>query len=146
MKIKTNFYILLTLWGWHIIKKYKEVVALINGNKFYCLALQGEAMPGLAISSDLTVSCNCTDIYGYGKIGNLKSQTMDEILSGHKALTLKKRLDRGKLPMINCTQCVNLRMTKIKIDINKYQMPKGILLENTVICNLNCLSRQRKKI
>ena len=124
----------------------KEICALIAREAFYCTSLQGEANYGITINSDLTVSCNCSGLYGFGKLGDLRNQTINEILSNETSNCFRAELARGKLPIIDCVACQNLHRSKDVPDINKHEIPKSILLENTVNCNLNCLACKRTSI
>lgn len=143
---KINIYKFLTHNAIVIKKKYKECLAKIGKKKFYCTSLIGQSDYGITINSDLTVSCNCTDLYGFGKIGDLKKENITQILSNKKAHQFREELARGKLPIIDCVTCQNLRTTTKLKDIHQYTNPKTILLENTVNCNVNCLSCKRKDI
>jgi MoaA/NifB/PqqE/SkfB family radical SAM enzyme len=133
-----------------ITSKLIEIYAKITNKRFYCNALKGDSNYNITINSDLTVSCNCNDDYGLGKIGDLNEQSLEEIFSGDKADSFRNTLARGKLPIFNCGRCSDLRWTNKKISksfIKDYCLPKkGIMIENTINCNLNCLSCDREKI
>jgi MoaA/NifB/PqqE/SkfB family radical SAM enzyme len=120
--------------------------AKIFKKRFYCRSLAGESCYNLTINSDFTVSCNCNDFYGLGKIGNLKEQNLKEILLGEKADNFKKLLSRGIPPIINCIVCPGLCLVNKKNNKNIFKMPKVIRIENTIDCNLHCLSCLRKKL
>jgi uncharacterized Fe-S cluster-containing radical SAM superfamily protein len=117
---------------------------------FYCKALQGLSSYNICINSDMTVSCNCQDYEGKGQIGDLKKQTFKEVFSGPIAQGFRKSLAEGKFPLAVCGSCVELK----KIDgedpayyPSNYRLPTfGIMVENTVSCNLKCLSCHRERL
>lgn len=103
----------------------------------------------ICINSDLTVSCNCRDYDGTGHIGDFSSQGFLDIFNGIIAKEFRKKLAYGRLPILTCTTCAELHT----IDKNKarhfeqdYTLPEGIMLENTVCCNLNCTECARKEV
>jgi MoaA/NifB/PqqE/SkfB family radical SAM enzyme len=98
----------------------------------------------------MTVSCNCVDINGAGQIGDLTKQTFYEIFTGPIAQGFRRSLAMGKLPIAVCKECVELQ----EIDgeeperyLSDYHLPtEGIMVENTVACNLRCLCCQREQL
>lgn len=146
MNVLIKVYGHLTYMLKYLRKYYKEICALITRETFYCTSLQGKADYGITINSDLTISCNCSDLYGFGKLGDFRNQSISEILSNETSSRFRAELASGKLPIIDCVVCQNLHRSKDKFDINKYEIPKSLLLENTVNCNLDCLSCRRKSI
>lgn len=142
--IKTYGY--LTYLLKYLRRFFKEMRALAAGETFYCTSLQGEADYGIAINSDLTVSCNCSDLYGFGKLGDLRKQNINKILSNEKSNRFRAELAKGKLPIIDCVACQNLHRSKKEFDTTEHKIPTSVLLENTVNCNLNCLSCRRERI
>ncbi len=126
-----------------------ELYAKITNKRFFCRVLRDDSLYNTVINSDLTVSCNCNDDYGLGRIGDFKNQSLEEIFLGEKANKFRKSLAKGKLPIINCAVCSDLCFTNKK-EAERYMdhlsIPKGIMIENTVNCNLNCLSCNREKI
>ena len=82
-----------------------------RGKSFYCKALKGER-GDICINSDLSVSCNCYDIDGFGKIGHLKKQPLAQIFAGKKANYFRKSLASGKFPILDCVRCSSLRLTE----------------------------------
>lgn len=129
-----------------ILKKIKcfirELNAKIKGKSFYCEALSGNSEYNICINSDMTVSCNCQDWDGSGHIGDLSQQNLQEIFSGEKAIAMRVSLSKGILPIKTCLACRELKevnKTDSHIYITNYSAPrKGIMIENTVNCNLNC--------
>jgi len=132
-----------------ILAKYFTFYAKLLGKRFYCGALKGDSTYNICVNSDLTISCNCRDKYGFGKIGNIKSQVLSDIFSGEKANSFRKSLANGYFPILNCVGCSDLCwIDKKDADkyINDYKLPQGIMVENTVNCNLSCLSCDREQI
>lgn len=131
-------------------KKVIEVGAFINGKSFYCAALKGDSNYNICVNSDMTVSCNCQDYDGSGIIGDLKKGGLKEIFSGQRAKFFRENLASGRLPILTCSRCSDLRLIennkadKMKSD---YKVPRrGIMVENTVSCNLNCLACDRNAV
>jgi hypothetical protein len=129
-----------------ILKIYLEISAFFLRKKFYCLSLQGKSHYGISINCDLSVSCNCADIFGNGIIGNLKHQTLDQIFSSDRVLKFKQRLSRGRLAIIDCATCIELRASKQVPDLKSTGSPEKIIIENTINCPLQCLSCKRERI
>ncbi|VVB82689.1 7-carboxy-7-deazaguanine synthase [uncultured archaeon] len=129
--------------------KVIEFYAKLRNKRLYCAVLNGGSTDNIVINSDMTVSCSCNDLYGLGKMGNLKKQSLKEIFSGEKADFFRKSLAKGKIPIINCLFCSGfwfMDKNIARIPIPRFNTPKGIKVENTVNCNLNCLSCNRKMI
>jgi hypothetical protein len=146
-------------WNWVVsdllrwlLKHRLEWSARLRGQRFYCRALGGEAEYNLTINCDLTVSCNCQDYDGSGHIGDLNRNTFEEVFFGAAAQRLRRELAQGKLPLKACTRCGDLLRTP-KSTVHQgppmYAGPKprlpyrGMLLENTVRCNIDCLGCDR---
>ena len=144
--MNTNLYNLAALIARHIRKKFKEIYCLLTNKKFYCASLQGKSIHGITVNSDLTVSCNCSDIYGHGKIGDLKSENFEDIFKNKTVKSLRKNLQKGKLPIMDCVTCRNLFPIKKSTKTPAYILPRFLLIENTVACNLNCIACNRKKV
>ncbi|EEF57433.1 radical SAM/SPASM domain-containing protein [Pedosphaera parvula] len=150
-------------------KRYYEFSARLKGQTFYCEVLHGHAEYNLTINSDSTVSCNCQDYDGSGHIGDLNKNTFEEVFFGPVAQDLRKTLAKGKIPLAACTRCSGLkRIARSKIpkdfwdgkeklqkgpppstphDGSDWPAPRlpyrGMLLENTVNCNIDCLGCDR---
>jgi uncharacterized Fe-S cluster-containing radical SAM superfamily protein len=145
-------------------KFYYETSARVRGQAFYCSALHGQSDYNLTINSDLTVSCNCQDYDGSGHIGDLKQESFEKVFFGPVAQDFRATLARGKLPILTCTRCGDLRrIERSKIPANfpnaaaapvpspaeaglpPVRLPyRGMLLENTVSCNIDCLGCDRQ--
>ncbi len=141
------------------LKFYYETGARLRGQAFYCSALHGQSDYNITVNSDLTVSCNCQDYDGSGHIGDLKRDSFEKVFFGPVAQNFREKLARGKFPVITCTRCGDLRrIAKTKIPANfpnaapptvntglpPVRLPyRGMLLENTVSCNIDCLGCDR---
>jgi len=129
-----------------------EWSARLRGQRFYCRSLAGESEYNLTINCDLTVSCNCQDYEGFGHIGDLNRSTFQEVFFGEAAQWRRQELAKGKLPLKTCSRCGDLLRTP-KSTVNpgppmfagpKPRLPyRGMLLENTVLCNNDCLGCDR---
>src|SRR5882724_3653379 len=149
---------------------WSELSARVRGQGFYCSALHGESDYNITINSDLTVSCNCQDYDGSGHIGDLKKDSFEKIFYGPVAQNFREQLARGKFPIKTCARCGELRrIAKSKIPAEflngsgtsaatparpaakagnsewpTVRLPyRGMLLENTVNCNIDCLGCDR---
>ncbi len=95
----------------------------------------------------MTVSCNCQDYDGSGRIGDLNTDSFEEIFSGNTAQRFRKELAKGNFPVPVCPSCSELReINERKPDfyLERFHIPnKGIMVENTVMCNLRCLCCDR---
>lgn len=124
-----------------------QLRARLTGRVFACNSLQGDSSYNICVNADMTVSCNCRDFDGSGHIGNLRSETMEEIFSGEKAQRLRRALAARKFPIANCSRCEELRLvprSRAREYTEEYKLPKkGMMVENTAICNLKCLACKR---
>jgi MoaA/NifB/PqqE/SkfB family radical SAM enzyme len=128
-----------TMVFWH------ETRAKITGQKFYCNALVGESEYGITINSDLTVSCSCQDYDGSGHLGDLKKNSFEEIFHGPVAQKFQAELLKGKVPIPTCTRCGDFRRLAKTSPLPPTRLPhRGMLLENTVICNVDCIGCARE--
>ena len=124
--------------------RWLEIRAKITGQKYVCSVLQGESEYNITINSDLTVSCNCQDYDGSGHIGDLRKNSFEEIFFGEAAQKFRDELARGKIPIPTCSRC-ELRRLKRGETPPKPRLPyRGMLLENTVICNVDCIGCARE--
>ena len=141
--------LLISLLVKKILVRYVMISMKLKGKRFHCRALKGDPDYIMSIASDLSLSCNCNDKYGLGKIGNIRSQSLFEMLSGGKASHFRRMLSLGRIPIINCISCKALALTEKEEAhnyLNNYQLPSGIMVENTVNCNLKCIACERERI
>src|SRR5262245_47005897 len=161
-----------------VIKAYLEFSCRVSGQRFYCRALAGESEYNTTINCDLTVSCNCQDYNGSGHLGDLKKNSFAEIFFGQVAERFRTELAAGKLPILSCTRCGDLKHAPrsevrespkepnhagnghrtspakavgengagpARFSGPKPRLPyRGMLLENTVRCNIDCLGCDRQ--
>lgn len=117
---------------------------------YYCKALTGDSDYNICINSDMTVSCNCWDDDGSGHIGDLNHQTLEQIFHGKVAQSFRKKLAKGWLPIDACARCLELqRINKRDAGhyLTNYHVPqRGLMVENTALCNLKCTICPRDKI
>src|SRR6266567_1470877 len=159
------------------LKVYLEWSARLKGERFYCNALAGESDYNITVNCDLTVSCNCQDYNGSGHMGDLNKNSFQEVFFGPQAQHLRSELAKGKLPIVTCARCGDLkRVAKSQVKLmcpaaagqkgngtaNASQtvstptapqlfagpeprLPyRGMLLENTVRCNIDCIGCDRQ--
>jgi uncharacterized Fe-S cluster-containing radical SAM superfamily protein len=124
-----------------------ELQAKLSGRGYTCGALDGVSEYNITINSDQTVSCNCQDYEGTGQIGDLKKNTFEEVFFGAKAQQFREDLARGKMPIPICARCGDLKRLPPESPKTppKPRLPyRGILLENTVKCNVDCTGCARE--
>ena len=128
-----------------VMSRWLELRTRVTGRKYYCEALAGESEYAITINSDLTVSCSCQDYDGSGHLGDLRKNSFEEIFYGPVAEKFRAELARGKIPIPTCSRC-NLRQLPAKDAVPpKPRLPyRGMLLENTVICNVDCIGCARE--
>ncbi len=99
----------------------------------------------ITINSDLTLSCNCQDYDGSGHLGDLRKNSFEEVFYGPVAQKFRAELARGKIPIPTCARC-QLRRLPSKTAVPPVpRLPyRGILLENTVVCNVDCIGCARE--
>ncbi len=140
-----------------ILTKKLEYSAKRQNKVFSCRVLSGTASYNLAINSDMSVSCNCQDFDGSGKLGNFETNTLEEIISSDKANEFREKLASGHLPIANCSRCVELQMVSKEVaeknNANYQLQTDNIMVENTISCACSCLAcsrptvmKQRKKL
>ena len=119
---------------WH------ELRAKFSGRGYYCAALHGESEYNITINSDLTVSCNCQDYEGLGHLGDLRKNSFEEVFHGPVARRFREELAKGKMPIPICARCGELRRLAARdAKPPEVRLPhRGLLLENTVRCNVDC--------
>ena len=127
------------------VSRWLEVRAKITGQKYSCVALNGESEYNITINSDMTVSCNCQDYDGTGHLGDLRKNSFEEIFFGPVAQKFRDDLAVGKIPIPTCARCGDLQRLKKNEAQPKPRLPyRGMLLENTVICNVDCIGCARE--
>ncbi len=155
-----------------VLKRRMEWSARLKGQRFYCRCLAGESEYNLTVNCDLTVSCTCQDYDGSGHLGDLNKNSFREVFFGPVARRFREELARGKLPIMTCTRCGDLQRvpksqsravtgaqgttgkssadSEADLDRQIYAGPKprlpyrGMLLENTVRCNIDCIGCDRQ--
>ena len=123
--------------------------ARLSGRRFCCKTLSGEATLGCYVNSDMTVSCNCQDLDGSGQLGDLRQNTFEEVFAGPRARQLREALARGRLPLNRCAACWSLETAAprdAETQAQTFHLPQGLCIENTVLCNLRCLSCCREEV
>jgi len=125
---------------------YYEWRARLSGRGYYCGALHGESEYNITINSDRTVSCNCQDYDGIGHMGDLCKNTFEEIFRGPVAQKFREELANGRMPIRTCAHCGDLKRLPAKgAQPPEVRLPhRGILLENTVRCNVDCTGCARE--
>lgn len=123
-----------------------EWKARLTGRGYYCAALHGESEYNITINSDRTVSCNCQDYEGLGHLGDLNKSSFDEVFRGPVAQRFREELAHGKMPIPTCARCSELKPLASKnASPPPVKLPqRGMLLENTVRCNVDCTGCARE--
>jgi hypothetical protein len=125
--------------------RWLELRVWVTGRKYYCEALAGESEYSITINSDLSVSCNCQDYDGSGLLGDMRNKTFAEVFFGPAAEKLRAELAHGKIPLPTCVRCHLRQLPTRAAAPPAPRLPyRGILLENTVICNVDCLGCGRE--
>jgi pyruvate-formate lyase-activating enzyme len=127
----------------------KELRARLRGRRFHCRSLAGEDPWAVFVNCDMTVSCNCQDFDGSGQLGSLREQAFEGLFAGRRAAAFRQMLAGGRLPISRCGACAlldTLPAAEAEARADKYQLPKGLGVENTVLCNLRCLNCCRGKV
>ena len=131
-------------------RRVLESRAAAAGTRFYCRALSGESKYNISINSDMSISCNCQDYDGSGHIGDLNSQSLDDVLASPKATHFRQSLASGKLPLHVCASCIDLISTspdEARYRAENWQVcTKGIMVENTIVCPYRCTACYRKLV
>lgn len=137
---KRRFNWVVSDWVRRLLVLKLELQARLTGRGYICAALQGESEYNLTINSDLTVSCNCQDYDGTGHLGSLRQNTFDEVFFGPVAQRFRDDLARGRMPIPTCVRCGELRRLPARAEPPpRPRLPwRGLLLENTVRCNVDC--------
>ena len=111
LKVAFTYRIYQQAFGW-LICRLLELRARWRGNVFHCAALAGESNYNVSINADLTVSCNCQDRDGTGRLGSLKTQSFMQIWHGEKADAFRRSMASGKLPIMWCSNCCDRKEVK----------------------------------
>jgi pyruvate-formate lyase-activating enzyme len=131
-------------------RKRLESRARRTGDGFVCRVLTGESDYNLSVNSDMTVSCNCQDDAAAGVLGDLSSQPLDEIFRGPRAMAFRRTLASGRLPIPTCASCAELQpavRSEAERGARDLELAsRGIMVENTVACNLRCLACERARV
>ncbi|MBW6467870.1 MAG: radical SAM protein [Coriobacteriia bacterium] len=116
----------------------------------YCKALAGESDYNICVNSDMTVSCNCQDFDGTGRIGDLRSHSLAEIFSGETVQAFQESLASREFPTSVCHACPELAPIpahELARGPALGRVPRrGIMVENTAMCNLRCGLCRRKEL
>ena len=128
-------------------RKYLQLLATVTEKRFYCAALSGESGYNISINSDMSVSCNCEDYSGEGHIGDLNSESLEEVFASPAAIKFRNTLAGGKLPTLKCASCSDLRIAtanEAKRHAENWNIcTQGIMVENTVACPYHCTACNR---
>ena len=138
--VASDFYRKLLVWK-------LELQARVSGRGYSCAALDGISEYNITINSDQTVTCNCQDYEGIGRIGDLKKNSFEEVFFGPVAQKFREDLARGRMPIATCVRCSDLRRLPADAPktVPKARLPfRGMLLENTVKCNVDCTGCARE--
>ncbi len=124
--------------------------ARLTRRAFFCNALAGESDYNISVNCDMTVSCNCQDDGGAGIIGDLAKDELAAIFEGPTASRFRRVLAQGRLPIDTCAVCGELRgSSREEADLlaRQFHVPnRGIMVENTVACNLECVGCERSRV
>ncbi|MBD3392354.1 MAG: radical SAM protein [Chitinivibrionales bacterium] len=133
-----------------LMRAYHHARADAPGRAFFCNALNGTSDYNISVNCDMTVSCSCADHDGSGTIGDLSTHSLQEIFDGQRARGFRSSLARGRLPILQCATCPELRIAsreEARRREREYHTPtEGIMVENTIRCNYNCRSCTRALI
>jgi hypothetical protein len=123
------------------------MLARMTKKRFYCNALNGTSDYNISVNCDMTVACSCADHEAKDLIGDLNTQTLREIFDGAQARKLRHCMAEGKLPLIQCATCPEVRTVEKQkaayYETNYHTPTLGMLIENSIHCNYNCRSCTR---
>jgi hypothetical protein len=144
MKKRRRFNWILSDYTRKVLKRYYEWSARLRGQRFQCRALQGESEYNITVNCDLTLSCSCQDYDGSGHLGDLNKNSFKDVFFGPVSQRFREQLAKGKLPIMTCTRCGDLQRIPKSQPIPEPRLPyRGMLLENTVRCNIDCIGCDR---
>lgn len=125
----------------------RETGAIIQGKRFSCKSLEGRSNYSICINADKTVSCNCYDTRGRGRIGSIENESILSVLNGPKARQMRFKLASGRLAIPDCAKCMELETSsraEAETSINNtLSSIKGIMVESMGACNLDCIGCTR---
>lgn len=128
-----------------VLKHYLEWMVRFRGQRFHCRALEGESEYNITVNCDLTVSCSCQDYDGSGHLGDLNQASFKDVFFGPVAQRFRDELANGKLPIMTCARCGDLQRVPKSKPLPQPRLPyRGMLLENTVRCNIDCIGCDRQ--
>lgn len=135
---------------YHISRLLCLFKASFRRQSFFCRALAGESNYNICINSDLSVSCNCQDFDGSGHIGDLQTDTLDQIFHGAVANRFRDSLAKRRFPISECPVCPELSLVATddipQLLANCHVPHRGLMVENTAMCNLKCALCKRKEL
>lgn len=108
----------------HTLRCFYELKAKLLRRTFICDALQGLSEYNISINCDMTVSCNCQDD-GSGILGSLDDSSFEEIFFGPTANAFRTSLAGGKLPILTCARCSELKRAPAVVDSCQMIVDKG---------------------
>ncbi len=123
-------------------RAWSQARARLAGDRFYCAALSGLSDYNISVNCDMTVSCNCQDCDSRSVIGDLSRDSLEAIFAGPRATEFRRRLADGRFAIDTCLGCSELRRApraEAERRAGEFAVPRrGIMVENTVLCNLRC--------
>ena len=117
-------------------RKFTEPSRLMHpsdGHRYCCPWIEDS----ITIHSDGNVTCGLDDPYGQRSFGNINSQRIDEIFANPEYTSLQRKLWNGHR-CIECTLYQRQTADRLTEVIARPRLPKTIIVEPTVKCNLRC--------
>jgi uncharacterized Fe-S cluster-containing radical SAM superfamily protein len=125
-----------------ILRAKNAAIEPFDRTPLYCRALAGESDYNICVNSDMTVSCNCQDFDGTGHIGDLRSESLEEIFLGERVSRLQAALASRSFPTSVCRFCREVAPIPAERrrdgPVSAGLPVRGIMVENTALCNLRC--------
>ncbi|HTZ11300.1 MAG TPA: radical SAM protein [Candidatus Margulisiibacteriota bacterium] len=108
----------------------------------------------LHINCDGSLTCNCNDSLGLGKLGNVLTEaSFSSIWNNAKAVKLRNAFIKNRIPLIICPTCRSFKILPAQACAGissgvQLSAPKirDLNIENTVLCNYNCGGCNRKAV
>lgn len=121
---------------------YRLFLKIFKWKKIFCEAIfLGTTMQ---IFCDGRISCSCRDTIGVFNLGNVFNQSVFDVWHGTGYNSLRNLFMRNKIPSRFCATCSGMELlNKESITYDVVDFPKGLFLENTARCNLNCFACKR---